>query len=153
MRGIQALEPESTSILQEEAVFRLGEIYECDPEDLSHEFHQTRRLQQRKHQSGMQKLSSITDLVVFLEPHKDVFHELFRLCEIAIAMPISSAACERSFSALKVIKTNLRTAMTDNRLSSLVVLSIEAGRAKSLDMDWFIRIFVSNHKNRRINLI
>ncbi|CAM4665821.1 unnamed protein product [Leuciscus chuanchicus] len=87
MRGIQALDPKSTCFLQEEAVFRLGEIYESDSEDLSHELHQTRRLLQRKQQSGMPNLSGIVELAVFLEPHKDVFHELFRLCKIAIALP------------------------------------------------------------------
>uniref|UniRef100_A0A3Q1FDQ5 DUF4371 domain-containing protein n=1 Tax=Acanthochromis polyacanthus TaxID=80966 RepID=A0A3Q1FDQ5_9TELE len=141
MRGRQALDPKSKCFLQEQAVFRLGEIYESDSEDLSHELHQTRRLLQRKQQSGMQKLSSIVELAVFLEPHKDVFHELFRLCKIAIALPVSRAACERSFSALKLIKSHLRTTMTDDRLSNLGVLSIEARRAKSLDMDKFIKIF------------
>ena len=153
MRGIQALNPKSTCFLQEEAVFRLGEIYESDSEDLSHELHQTRRLLQRKQQSGMANLSGIVELAVFLEPHKDVFHELFRLCKIAIALPVSSAACERSFSALKLIKTHLRTTMADDRLSNLGVLSIEARRAKSLDMDKFIKLFATNHQNRRINLM
>uniref|UniRef100_A0A3Q1H4Y5 TTF-type domain-containing protein n=1 Tax=Acanthochromis polyacanthus TaxID=80966 RepID=A0A3Q1H4Y5_9TELE len=153
MRGRQALDPKSKCFLQEQAVFRLGEIYESDSEDLSHELHQTRRLLQRKQQSGMQKLSSIVELAVFLEPHKDVFHELFRLCKIAIALPVSRAACERSFSALKLIKSHLRTTMTDDRLSNLGVLSIEARRAKSLDMDKFIKIFADNHQNRRIHVI
>ena len=153
MRGIQALNPKSTCFLQEEAVFRLGEMYESDSEDLSHELHQTRRLLQRKQQSGMANLSGIVELAVFLEPHKDVFHELFRLCKIAIALPVSSAACERSFSALKLIKTHLRTTMADDRLSNLGVLSIEARRAKSLDMDKFIKLFATNHQNRRINLM
>ena len=153
MRGIQALNPKSTCFLQEEAVFRLGEIYESDSEDLSHELHQTRRLLQRKQQSGMANLSGIVELAVFLEPHKDVFHELFRLCKIAIALPVSSAACERSFSALKLIQTHLRTTMADDRLSNLGVLSIEARRAKSLDMDKFIKLFATNHQNRRIHLM
>lgn len=108
---------------------------------------------QRKQQSGMPNLSGIVELAVFLEPHKDVFHELFRLCKIAIALPVSSAACERSFSALKLIKTHLRTTMTDDRLSNLGVLSIEARRAKSLDMDKFIKLFATNHQNRRIHLM
>ena len=152
MRGIQALDPKSKSFLQEAAVFRLGEMYASDSEDLGHELHQTRRLLQRKQQSGMLNLSGIVELAIFPEPHKDVFHELFRLCKIAIALPVSSAACERSFSALKLIKTHLRT-MTDDRLSNLGVLSIESRRAKSLDMDKFIQVFATNHQNRRINLM
>uniref|UniRef100_A0A8C2HAB0 Uncharacterized protein n=1 Tax=Cyprinus carpio TaxID=7962 RepID=A0A8C2HAB0_CYPCA len=141
MRGIQSLDPKSTCFLQEEAVFYLGEIYVSDSEDLSHELHQKRRLLQRKQQSGMPNLSGTVDLAVFLEPHKDVFHELFHLCKTAIALPVSSAACECSFSALKLIKTHLRTTMTDDRLSNLGVLSIEARRAKVLtntDLDRFV---------------
>ncbi|XP_045888357.1 uncharacterized protein LOC123958784 [Micropterus dolomieu] len=141
MRGIQALDPKSTCFLQEEVVFRLREIYERDSEDLSHELHQRRRLLQRKQQSGMPNFFCIVELAVFFEPHKDVFHELFRLCKIAIALPVSSAACERSFSALKLIKTHLRTTITDDRLSNLGVLSIESKRTKSLDMDNFLLPF------------
>lgn len=152
MRGIQALNPKSKTFLEEGAVFRLGEMYASDSEDLGHELHQTRRLLQRKQQSGMPTLSGIVELAIFLEPHKDVFHELFRLCKIAIALPVSSAACERSFSALKLIKNHLRTTMNDDRLSNLGVLSIESRRAKSIDMNKFIKVFASNHKNRRINL-
>ncbi len=74
--------------------------------NLSHELHQARRLLQRKQQSGMQKL-----------------------CKIDLTLPVSSAASERSFSALKLIKTHLRTTMTDDRLSHIGVLSIEARRA------------------------
>lgn len=44
----------------------------------------------------------------------------------------------RSFSTLKLIENHLRTAMTDERLSDLGVLSIELQRAKSLDMNEFI---------------
>lgn len=50
------------------------------------------------------QLTSIVDLTVFLEPYQEVFHELFRLCKIAAALPVSSDACERSFSALKLMK-------------------------------------------------
>lgn len=98
------------------------------------------------------QLASILDLTAFLEPYKEVFHELFRLCKIAIALPASTATCERSFSALKLIKNHLRTTMVDSRLSHLGVLSIESRRAKALNIDDFIKVFASQHKNRRIKL-
>uniref|UniRef100_A0A672SDU0 HAT C-terminal dimerisation domain-containing protein n=1 Tax=Sinocyclocheilus grahami TaxID=75366 RepID=A0A672SDU0_SINGR len=70
---------------------------------------------------------------------EDLKHEL--LCKIAIVTPVSSAACERSFSALKRIKNHLRTTMGDERLSHLGVLSIESRWTKSLNMDEFVRCF------------
>ena len=67
--------------------------------------------------------------------------ELFRLCKIAIAIPVSSAGCERSFSSLKLIKTYLRNRMSDNRLSNLRVLHIE----KELS-DWRPSIWMNSSK-------
>lgn len=92
----------------------------------------------RKKKDGMQTLNTLLELVVFLEPFKEVFYELFRLLRIAIVIPVSSASCERSFSALSLIKNKLRTT---TRLSHLGVLSIESRRAKSLDMNEFVRRF------------
>jgi len=152
MKGLQALNPKSSTFLQDNQVFGLGEMYGCDQEDLTHELHQARRILKRKAESGARELASILDLTVFLEPYQEVFHELFRLCKIAVALPVSSAACERSFSALKLIKNHLRTTMVDSRLSHLGVLSIESRRAKALNMDDFIKLFASQHKNRRIQL-
>ena len=50
----------------------------------------------------------------------------------------------RSFSTLKRIKTYLRNSMTDSRLSSLGMLSIESERAKSLNMTAFVDVFAAN---------
>ncbi|XP_077053348.1 zinc finger MYM-type protein 1-like [Siphateles boraxobius] len=152
MRGVQALHPNSNSFLQESPFFSFAEIYESDLDDLKHELHQAKRILERKRKEGMQSLTSILEFTVFLEPFKEVFHELFRLCKIAIAIPVSTASCERSFSTLKLIKNHLRTTMSDERLSDLGVHSVESRRAKSLDMDEFIRLFGSQHKNRRIQL-
>lgn len=88
-----------------------------------------------------------------IEPLKEVFHELFQLCKIAIAIPVSTASCERSFSTLKLVKTYLRSTMDDDRLSNLGILSVESRRAKSLDMEDFVNRFSANHNNRRIQLL
>uniref|UniRef100_A0A669BDB9 TTF-type domain-containing protein n=1 Tax=Oreochromis niloticus TaxID=8128 RepID=A0A669BDB9_ORENI len=58
------------------------------------------------------------------ESYNDVFFELFRLCKIAVVLPVSSASCERTFSALRIIKNYLRSTMTEERLSNLSILSI-----------------------------
>uniref|UniRef100_A0A8C4RMG3 HAT C-terminal dimerisation domain-containing protein n=1 Tax=Erpetoichthys calabaricus TaxID=27687 RepID=A0A8C4RMG3_ERPCA len=57
-----------------------------------------------------------------------VFYELFRLCKIAVMLPVSSATCERSFSTLKLVNTYLRSTITDERLSNLGVLMLEDER-------------------------
>ena len=69
---------------------------------------------------------------------------------VAVVLPVSTASCERSFSFLRQIKTYVRNSMADERLSYLAVLSIEAKRAKTLDLDAVADEFDSRHKNRRI---
>uniref|UniRef100_A0A8C1TZ08 HAT C-terminal dimerisation domain-containing protein n=1 Tax=Cyprinus carpio TaxID=7962 RepID=A0A8C1TZ08_CYPCA len=130
MRSIQSLSPQSDAFLKESdvfhlAVFLIGEV---------------------------KKPYSTVELVCFIEPYREVFFELFRLCKIAVTLPVSSASCEHSVSTMKLIKTFLLSTTTDERLSDLGVLSIESRRAKPLDLDVFVDRFSSQH-NRRILLL
>ncbi|KAL3973698.1 hypothetical protein ACER0C_024905 [Sarotherodon galilaeus] len=70
-----------------------------------------------------------------------------------VVLPVSSASCERTFSALRMIKNYLRSTMTEERLSNLSILSIESKRTKALDLDEFVRRFAHQHGNRRIQLL
>jgi len=60
---------------------------------------------------------------------------------IFLTMSISVASCERSFSKLTLVKTYLRSQMTDARLSGLAVLSIERELAEKLDFRSVIKDF------------
>lgn len=61
---------------------------------------------------------------------EDITPNLFRLLQVAIGLPISSAGCERSFSAMRRIKTWLRTSMLQDRFSALALLNIENNLVK-----------------------
>lgn len=126
-------------------------LYNSNVEDLGHEIPQVGRLLQRS-SSCATSMTTMIDLACFLEPYKLAFHEIYRLLNIAIVLPVTSAACERSFSALKLIKTYLRSTMSDIRLSSLALLSIECVRAESINMDAFVDEFDSRHDNRKLAL-
>jgi len=56
---------------------------------------------------------------------KDIYPNLYTLYKVALVLPISSASCERSFSAMRRIKTWTRTTMGQNRLTNLAVIHIE----------------------------
>uniref|UniRef100_A0A8P4KJH8 Zinc finger MYM-type protein 1 n=1 Tax=Dicentrarchus labrax TaxID=13489 RepID=A0A8P4KJH8_DICLA len=152
MQGVQALNPSSPTFLREEAVLLLAEAYDSNIEDLKHELHQTRRVLDRK-KGEKESPTTLMEFTQFLKPYEDVFYELFRLCNIAVVLPVSSASCEQSFSSLRLIKTYLRSTMTEKRLSSLAVLSIESKRTKALDLDTFVKRFAEQHGNRRIQLL
>ncbi len=53
------------------------------------------------------------------------FPEVYRLCQLILTIPSTSASAERSFSALKRIKTYLRSTQGQDRLSALATISIE----------------------------
>jgi len=60
----------------------------------------------------------------------------FLLC---LTVRVTVASAERSFSKLKLIKNYLRSTMGQERLCRLALLSIEASRAKSIDVDQVIQ--------------
>ncbi|XP_041856904.1 zinc finger MYM-type protein 1-like [Melanotaenia boesemani] len=152
MQGVQALNPSSPTFLTEEAVLLLANAYGSNIEDLKHELHQTKRVLDRK-KGEKESPTTLMEFTQFLDPYQDVFFELFRLCKIAVVLPVSSASCERSFSSLRLIKTYLRSTMTEKRLSNLAVLSIESKRTKELDLEKFVKRFAEQHGNRRIQLL
>ena len=150
MLGVQALTPKHSSFLDKEKLEAFTVLYHGNVEDAGHEIYQLQRLLQRAEQSS--KVFTLLDLACFLQPYKLAFHQLYRLLTIAIVLPVTSAACERSFSALKLIKSYLRNTMCDSRLSNIAVLSVESRRAELLNLDNFVDEFDARHNNRKLAL-
>ena len=71
------------------------------------------------------------------------------LLKIYITLGVSSATGERSFSALRRIKTHLQST---ERIGALAILSIEMEMSNKLDLEIFLQKFSCVHKNRRITL-
>ena len=71
----------------------------------------------------------------------DAYPTLCQVYAIAVAIPISSASAERSFSALKRVKTRIRSTMVQDRLESLLVMMIERKILLSLNKDEIINAF------------
>ena len=98
------------------------------------------------------EMETINDVLKELFPLKTAFPNLVKLLQIVLTIVVSTAACERSFSALKRIKTYLRSTMSEQRLNDVAVLSIEKRLAESLSFDEIIDRFAAIDKNRRILL-
>jgi hypothetical protein len=62
--------------------------------------------------------------MVQLERHI-VFPLVYRLIELALLLLVATATVERAFSAMKVVKTELRNKMTNGWLNDLMVCYIE----------------------------
>lgn len=70
--------------------------------------------------------------------------ELCSAFQLFLVLPVTSAQSERSFSKLKIIKNVLRSTMTQNRLSSLALISIEHERAKKINIDQVVDQYLTN---------
>ena len=66
-----------------------------------------------------------------------------KVVEILNVVPVTSCTAERSFSALRRLKTYIRSTMGQERLSHLAILSIERGYANLIDINRVIDIFAS----------
>jgi hypothetical protein len=63
----------------------------------------------------------------------EIYPNLVIGLQILLTAPVTVASAERSFSKLKLIKNYLRSGISQERFSSLAILSIENQIAKSLD--------------------
>ena len=146
MRAIRACSPQSQDFLEAAQLQPLIDCYNLDCESLKMESNLARRTLAKK------TMESTADVFRELSPLKEAFPTLFRLLQIALTICVSSASCERSFSALKRIKTYLRSTMNEERLVSLAVLSTEREISQSLNLEEVIDKFYACDKNRRIVL-
>jgi hypothetical protein len=68
------------------------------------------------------------------------------LFTITLTIPISSASCERSFSAMKKIKTWLRTSLVHDRFSDLSILNFEKDISINIKSDDILNIFADTNR-------
>jgi len=83
---------------------------------------------------------------------KDVFPNLRTAVQILLTISVYVASRERSFSKLKLIKTHLRSTMTQERLTDLAILSIENTTFELISFNDIIDQFVYR-KARKINIL
>ena len=103
----------------------------------------------RKNFNHVKTFHDLADAVV----EKDIstmFPGVWDLVRIALCIPVSSASSERSFSALRRLKTYLRSTMGQQRLSNLAICHVEQEIATKLEYSDIIDTFAS--KERRMDL-
>ena len=65
-------------------------------------------------------------------PGREMIKEVITLCKLILVNPATSAACERSFSTARRLKTWLPSRMNQERFSNLTVLNIHKERTDRL---------------------
>lgn len=75
--------------------------------------------------------------------------EVCKLLQILLVMPATNASSERSFSALRRIKTYLRSTTRQDRLNHLLVLNYHIERTDNLDMKAILNQYVNKSDARK----
>ena len=81
--------------------------------------------------------------------HGDSFPNLIKLAQLALALPVHTADCERGFSAQNHIKTALRSRLKSERVDNLMLIKIEGAHWKNFDYPSALAKFQAM-KNRRV---
>lgn len=74
------------------------------------------------------------------------FSAVSGVLKLLLVLPATNATSERSFSALRRVKTHLCTTMTQKRLNHLIVLHTHKTRTDSLDLLHVAEEFVAGHE-------
>ena len=74
--------------------------------------------------------------------------EVVKLAELILVAAATNATSERSFSALRCVKTYLRTSMTQSRLNHLLLLNVHKDRCDKLNMVQVAKDFVKDAEHR-----
>ena len=92
-------------------------------------------------------LASLTSNSVY----KDSFPELAKLAAAALVVPMSTADCERGFSSMNRIKTELRNSLKTETLDYLMRISIEGKEREHFNFDKSADMWAAK-RNRRLHV-
>ena len=84
------------------------------------------------------------------EAYKSIFPQMFSLMNILLAIPMSTATVERSFSPMKLVKNRLRNQLSDVSLPQLMRIAIEGPELTDINFEEILDIF--GQQNRQIHL-
>ena len=99
------------------------------------------------------ELKSISDLSQrMIETKKAVVYPLvYYLLKLSLILPVATATVERSFSAMKIIKSTLRNRMGDEWMNDCLVTYVEREMFETISTENIIKQF-QKMKSRRICL-
>lgn len=89
-------------------------------------------------------LSEAADVMRTMSPEtRAIFSEVVTLIKLLIVNPAASAEAERSFSALRRLKTWLRNNMTQERLNNIAICNVHQSLLRNIDLVPLMQEFVS----------
>jgi hypothetical protein len=87
------------------------------------------------------------DILNFLKQH-DYFPNAIIAYRVLLTILVTVASAEQSFSKLKLLKSYLRSTMTQERLNSFATIAIESKMLEKIDYEYIIEDFISKNTHR-----
>ena len=137
-------------------LLRLAELYPEDfslsdqmelEQQLKNYIHDVRN---NEHFSNLNDIGALARKMVEVGYH-NIFHLVYLLLELALVLPVATATVERAFSAMNIIKNDLRNKMGDDFLTDCLVCYVEKEFFKKVDNEAILQQF-QQMQTRRIQL-
>ena len=100
-----------------------------------------------------EKVTTIFDVRTYLHQmtpaERSLLSQVVLLMKLILVMPATNATSEQSFSALRRIKTYLRSTMKQERLNSLMILHVHKDFIDALDLSLVANEFVEGNETRK----
>ncbi|CAM8920402.1 unnamed protein product [Rhodiola kirilowii] len=137
-------------------IIRLAELYPQDfsrcalmelEEELKGWIHEMR---ENEKFSTLQDMGEVARKMAKIGYHT-AFPLVYRIIELVLVLPVATSTVERAFSAMKIVKTDLRNKIGDDFLTNCLVCYIEKDVFKSIDNEAIMQYF-QNMKTRKQGL-
>ncbi|KAL6526048.1 hypothetical protein OROHE_015572 [Orobanche hederae] len=154
---IACLDPkDSFSNFSHSMLLRLAELY---PQDFSLDDQMELKEQlkmwisEMKGNARFSKLENIRELATNMVEvgFHTTFHLVYLLIKLALTLPVATASVERAFSAMNIVKTDLRNKMGGDFLTDCLVCYIERDVFLGIDNETIIQYF-QEMRTRRLDL-
>lgn len=149
LKSLQSLVPSSTSFLQVSSLLPFLRHYDIDIEGVTSEV-----ITATTFLKEASPLSTIHHVYAQLYEAKECFPHLLLALQVAMTIGVTTASAERSFSALRRIKSYLRSTMSQDRLNNVSLLHIERDISNRLwdNLEDAVMKFAQAHPSSKVIL-
>ncbi|XP_027098182.2 uncharacterized protein [Coffea arabica] len=150
---------EAQALRQEQPRIKLLRLADLYPEDFSSNDYLYLESQLRNYIYNVQRdpqFSEVGDLGSLAQQmvktgKNTVFPLVYRLIQLALVLPVATASVERVFSAMNIVKTDLRNKMGDEWMNDCLVVYIEKDIFATIENEQILQRF-QRMKTRRMQL-